>query len=176
MKNITLITGGARSGKSDFALRIAKKYTAKAFIATAQPFDDEMKERIKRHKQDRDASFLLVEEPIELPRAILSLPKGIEIAIIDCVTVWVGNCLHWQEMETKDFLNIDEFIEALKNASCNLVLVTNEVGMGIVPDNQLSRQYRDFIGMVNRRIAEAAQDVILMVSGIPVVIKGKLQT
>ncbi len=171
MKSLTLITGGARSGKSEYALSIAKKYATKAFIATAQPFDDEMKERIDRHKKDRDASFLLVEEPIEIARAVRSLPTGIEMAIIDCMTVWVGNCLYQQEIGKRNFPDIGEVIDALSEAPCDIVVVTNEVGLGIIPDNALSRTYRDAIGMLNRRIADVAHQVILMISGIPVIIK-----
>jgi len=172
MKHITLITGGGRSGKSAYALKIAKKCKKKAFIATAQPFDDEMKERIALHKRDRDPSFFLIEEPYDLAGAIQSLPGEMEIAIIDCITVWVGNCLHKQESDQKEIPGLQKFIESLKNSPCDLLIVTNEVGMGIIPDNELSRKYRDIIGTINRRIADLAQQVILMVSGIPVVIKG----
>lgn len=174
MKHITLITGGARSGKSDYAQQLAKPCGKKAFIATAEPIDDEMKQRIIRHKHDRDASFYLIEEPIELARAIRSLPEEMEIAVIDCLTVWVGNCLYKQESEKNELFDGATLIEALKVAPCDLVIVTNEVGLGIIPDNELSRRYRDVIGMLNRNIADLAQKVILMVSGIPVVIKGKL--
>jgi adenosylcobinamide kinase / adenosylcobinamide-phosphate guanylyltransferase len=173
MKHITLITGGARSGKSDYAQQITKPYGKKAFIATAEPFDDEMKQRIIRHKHDRDASFHLIEEPIELARAIRSLPREMEIAVIDCLTVWVGNCLYKQESGKRELFNNETLIEALKDAPYDLVIVTNEVGLGIIPDNELSRKYRDVIGMLNRNIADLAQKVILMISGIPVVIKDR---
>jgi adenosylcobinamide kinase / adenosylcobinamide-phosphate guanylyltransferase len=172
MKHISLITGGARSGKSDYALSLAKKYQKKAFIATAQPFDDEMKARIVRHKINRDASFFLIEEPVELAKAFQLLPPETEMAIIDCITVWIGNCLYLQENDKKTELKLKDFVDRLKNPPCDLIIVTNEVGMGIVPDNALSRSYRDIIGRVNRQIADVAQQVILMVSGIPVVVKG----
>jgi adenosylcobinamide kinase / adenosylcobinamide-phosphate guanylyltransferase len=171
MNHITLITGGARSGKSDYALQIAKGFAQKAFIATAEPFDEEMKDRINRHKRDRDASFRLIEEPIELADAIRSLPGHIDIALIDCLTIWIGNCLHKQAMEKTEFVGSATLLEALKNAPCDLIIVTNEVGLGIIPDNGLSRKYRDIIGTLNRQIAAMAQKVIFMVSGIPMVIK-----
>ena len=171
MKRITLITGGARSGKSDYAQQIAKIFAQKAFIATAEPFDDEMKERIDRHKRDRDASFRLIEEPIDLAGAIRSLPRGIEITVIDCLTVWVGNCLHKNALEKTEFVGSGNLMEALKDASCDFVIVTNEVGLGIVPDGELARKYRDIIGTLNRQIAALAKKVVFMVSGIPMVIK-----
>jgi adenosylcobinamide kinase / adenosylcobinamide-phosphate guanylyltransferase len=175
MKQITLITGGGRSGKSEYALKLAKKYGKKAFIATAQAFDIEMKERISRHKRNRDSSFHLIEEPIELIVALKSLPKETELAIIDCITVWIGNCLYKQESDKKEIFNFQNFIESLKDPPCDLIIVTNEVGMGIIPDNELSRKYRDVIGTINCKIADVAQQVILMVSGIPVTLKGRKQ-
>jgi adenosylcobinamide kinase / adenosylcobinamide-phosphate guanylyltransferase len=171
MKQIILVTGGARSGKSQYALAIASGYGKKSFIATAQPFDEEMKDRIGRHQRERDASYFLIEEPLDLASAIAALPEDTEIAIIDCVTVWIGNCLHHQKRDGKQIIGLSEFIDRLNDPPCDLIIVTNEVGMGIISDNELSREYRDIIGMVNRKIAAIAQQVILMVSGIPVIIK-----
>jgi adenosylcobinamide kinase/adenosylcobinamide-phosphate guanylyltransferase len=171
MKHITLITGGARSGKSDYAITLSKGYSQKAFIATAEPFDDEMKLRINRHKRDRDPSYRLIEEPVELANTIRSLSQDTEIAVIDCLTVWVGNCLHRLEPGRNETFHSTQLINALKDAPCNLIIVTNEVGLGIIPDNDLSRNYRDILGSLNRQIAVLAQKVILMISGIPMVIK-----
>jgi adenosylcobinamide kinase/adenosylcobinamide-phosphate guanylyltransferase len=169
MKQITLITGGGRSGKSSFALTMARRYAKKAFIATAEPIDDEMRERIDQHKRDRDPSFYTIEEPLNLTAALLSLPRETEAAVIDCLSVWIGNCMHHDGV--KEGSAINEFIEQLKNPPCDLIIVTNEVGMGIVPENELSRHYRDILGSLNRQIAELAQQVILMVCGIPLYCK-----
>jgi adenosylcobinamide kinase/adenosylcobinamide-phosphate guanylyltransferase len=171
MKLITLITGGGRSGKSSFALALARRYAKKAFIATAEPIDDEMRQRIAQHKRDRDPSFYTIEEPLKLAVALQSLPCEIEIAVIDCLSVWIGNCMHHDGV--KESSTIDEFIEQLKDPPCDLIIVTNEVGMGIIPDNEPSRRYRDILGSLNQQIAELAQQVILMVCGIPVYIKRK---
>jgi adenosylcobinamide kinase/adenosylcobinamide-phosphate guanylyltransferase len=99
------------------------------------------------------------------------LPEGIDIAVIDCLTVWVGNCLHKQVSVKPAIAGTADLLEALKDAPCNFIIVTNEVGLGIVPDNELARNYRDTIGALNRQIAAMAQKVIFMVSGIPMVIK-----
>jgi adenosylcobinamide kinase / adenosylcobinamide-phosphate guanylyltransferase len=171
MKQITLITGGGRSGKSSFALALARHYAKKAFIATAEPIDDEMRKRIDQHKRDRGPSFYTIEEPLNLTAALQSLPCGIEIAVIDCVSVWIGNCMHHGEV--KNDSTIKGFIEQLKNPPCDLIIVTNEVGMGIIPDNEQSRRYRDILGSLNQQIAKVARQVIVMVCGIPVYVKKK---
>jgi adenosylcobinamide kinase/adenosylcobinamide-phosphate guanylyltransferase len=169
MKQITLITGGGRSGKSSCALTMANSYTEKAFIATALPIDDEMRERIAEHKRNRDRTFLTVEEPLDLAGALRSLQRTVDVAVIDCLAVWIGNLMHHRP--SKEATDIGSFLKELKTPPCDLIIVTNEVGMGIVPDNELSRRYRDIVGMVNQQIACLSQQVILMVSGIPVSIK-----
>jgi adenosylcobinamide kinase/adenosylcobinamide-phosphate guanylyltransferase len=171
MKQITLITGGGRSGKSTHALNILNGYNKKAFIATAIPFDDEMRERIAQHKRDRDASIFLIEEPLDLAGAVRRLHREIEITVIDCLTVWVGNLIHQQKIDKKGNTAINTFIELLNAPPCNLVIVTNEVGMGIIPDNEISRRFRDILGALNQQVASLAHQVILMVSGIPVSLK-----
>jgi adenosylcobinamide kinase/adenosylcobinamide-phosphate guanylyltransferase len=170
MNKITLITGGARSGKSSHALALAKDYRKKAFIATASAFDDEMSKRIERHKKDRDDSFFLIEEPLDLSKAITNIPQSCEIAIIDCLTVWVGNLLINPDKQLPESA-IAALFERLKNPPCNILIVTNEVGMGIIPDNEMARYYRDMLGSLNQKIASIAHQVVLMISGIPVLIK-----
>jgi len=168
----TLVTGGGRSGKSRHALQIALPRNGKAFIATAQPVDDEMRARIEKHREDRGEEFLTVEEPFDLAGAIGSLPRGIEVAVIDCLTVWLGNLVHRHEGEEGAFPEVPEFVEALRDPPCDLVIVTNEVGMGIVPANELARRFRDLAGTVNQAVAAIADEVILMVSGMPLFVKG----
>jgi adenosylcobinamide kinase / adenosylcobinamide-phosphate guanylyltransferase len=171
MNKITLITGGARSGKSSHALALAKDYRKKAFIATASAFDDEMSKRIERHRKDRDDSFFLIEEPLDLSKAIADIPQSSEIAIIDCLTVWVCNLLINPDSKRSPESPIAGLLERLKNPPCNILIVTNEVGMGIIPDNEISREYRDALGSLNQKIASIAHQVVLMISGIPVLIK-----
>jgi adenosylcobinamide kinase/adenosylcobinamide-phosphate guanylyltransferase len=173
MAKVILITGGARSGKSSFAQECAEKYSEKRiFIATAQPFDAEMEQRIARHKVDRGDKFETIEAPFDLAAALRHTPVDTSVILLDCMTVWVGNLLYRYE---NDFIRIGKAVEAFTAALINLhtdvVIVTNEVGMGIVPDNPLVRQFRDLAGNLNRSVAGMADEVYLCVCGLPVKIK-----
>jgi adenosylcobinamide kinase/adenosylcobinamide-phosphate guanylyltransferase len=170
MNKVTLITGGGRSGKSALALLRASSYASRAFIATAQPIDQEMRERIARHKRERAESFFTMEEPVDLDAALRKAPAGTGVVIIDCLAVWIGNLMH--HCPDEESAAIDRMMEALGNTTFDLIVVTNEVGMGIIPDNEMSRRYRDLLGLVNQRVARVANEVILMVSGIPLYLKG----
>ena len=171
MGRIILITGGAKSGKSRYALELASGYEKKAFIATAEPVDDEMKERIKRHQIERGPDFITVEEPVNLRRAIDHLPPGTEVAIVDCLTVWLGNLQYREGRLSIDSPMIQAFLELLKHPPCNLIIVTNEVGSGIVPISPEVREFRDTAGLLNQEVARLAHKVILTVCGIPMVLK-----
>jgi adenosylcobinamide kinase/adenosylcobinamide-phosphate guanylyltransferase len=176
MGKITLITGGARSGKSSFALSLGlKNYSERAFIATAVPFDREMKERISQHREERDGQFYTIEEPLDLPRALIALRSGTEVGIVDCLTVWLGNLYHhFPDEEEKVGLQVDAFLEHLDHPVCDLILVTNEVGWGIVPENPMARSFRDRAGYLNRSVARKATHVYLLCCGIPLPLKGDL--
>ena len=171
MPNVTLLTGGARSGKSFYALKLASKYKRKAFIATAEVVDDEMKERVARHRADRGGEFLNIEEPLELGHALSTIPPGAEVVVIDCLTVWLGNLMHHIQAEADYYPPIDLFFEALSKPPCDVIIVTNEVGGGIVPADATSRHYRDLAGSLNQRAAALADDVIMIVCGLPVKLK-----
>ncbi|HMK56461.1 MAG TPA: bifunctional adenosylcobinamide kinase/adenosylcobinamide-phosphate guanylyltransferase [Dissulfurispiraceae bacterium] len=167
--SITFVLGGSRSGKSSFALSRASKLAgSKAFIATAQAFDEEMKDRIERHKSERPAEWKTFEEPLSVPKLIADAGGRYGVVLVDCLTLWLSNLL----MNGTD---VEEEIESLllSVAPCpsSLFIVSNEVGMGIVPDNALARRFRDMAGTLNRCIAEVADDVFLVVAGIPVKIK-----
>lgn len=174
MPEVTLITGGARSGKSAFALDLArKKYSRRALIATAVALDHEMKERILRHQKERGDAFHTIEEPVRLSEAISSCAGRSEVAVVDCLTVWLGNLYHHHpgdETTVKD--HVGSFVAALERAPCDLILVTNEVGWGIVPENPLARAFRDAAGLLNRQVAQKARHVYLMCCGIPLTLKG----
>jgi adenosylcobinamide kinase/adenosylcobinamide-phosphate guanylyltransferase len=176
MARVTLITGGARSGKSSFALELAgRKYSRRVFIATAVAFDEEMRKRILQHQRERRAFFQTVEEPVHLERAVGALPLDTDVAVVDCLTVWIGNLYHHlHEDEAKVRACVDGFLKALDQVSYDLILVTNEVGWGIVPENPMTRSYRDMLGLLNRRIAEKADRVCLLCCGIPLMLKGDL--
>ncbi len=159
-----LITGGERAGKSDFAVRLAMKESKRAFIATAEPFDDEMSYRIKKHKRDRKDLFDTFEEPIDIAK-ILDITKKYDVCVIDCMTTWIGN-LFYHEVEKTSV--IDEFV---RNLSGNEIIVTNEVGMGIIPNDKATRMYVEELGRLNKRLAGIADKVFFMISGIPLKIK-----
>lgn len=171
MNRITLITGGARSGKSRYALKLADTPEAKIFVATAEAVDDEMKKRIDNHRLERGDSFRTIEAPVHLAAAIRGVDSGIALLVVDCLTVWLGNLQVKDESGQLLITEIEALLAVLREPPCPVVLVTNEVGMGIVPMNEMARTFRDTAGRLNQQVAEIADEVILMVSGIPVVIK-----
>jgi len=175
MPSITLITGGARSGKSSFALSLGlRNYSKRGFIATAVAFDREMKERISRHREERGDQFHTIEEPIELPRVLVDLRGPYEVVVVDCLTVWLGNLYHhFQGEEEKIRVQVEAFLAHLDHPTYDLILVTNEVGWGIVPENPLARSFRDMAGYVNRRVAQKAAYAYLLCCGIPLTLKGE---
>jgi adenosylcobinamide kinase/adenosylcobinamide-phosphate guanylyltransferase len=175
MRRVVLVTGGGRSGKSGQALRLASSYGRKAFIATALAGDDEMLERIARHRRDRPASFVTIEEPADLAGAVRSVPPGTEVAVIDCLTVWLGNLMCAPDAPGEEFPQVDEFLALIEDPPCDLIVVTNEVGMGIIPANALARRFRDAAGRLNQQVARRADAVVLMVSGIPLYLKGSAE-
>ena len=172
---LILLTGGARSGKSQRALDLAGSYGDKAFLATAEPVDTEMRERIARHQRERGDSFFTVEAPIELAAAVRSLPPGVEVAIVDCLTTWLGNLMHRGAPSDREYPEIDAFVRELENRRCDLIIVSNEVGMGIVPDNPLARRFRDLAGTINQTVARLADRVELMVAGVAMTVTGEPQ-
>ena len=174
MKEIIFVTGGCRSGKSTYAMQTAEKMPAeqKVFIATCVPQDDEMKQRVAKHQKERSQSWVTVEVPLDLPEAILKNSQEENVILVDCLTLWLSNLL----METDDENKIEKIIAqltaSLEKALGTVVLVSNEIGTGIVPENKLARQYRDIIGLANQAVAKTAGKVIWMVAGIPVTVKG----
>jgi adenosylcobinamide kinase/adenosylcobinamide-phosphate guanylyltransferase len=172
MKNkIILLTGGGRSGKSSYALKIADSYDRKVFIATAEAFDDEMADRISRHQKDRGNRFKTIEESIHLADALATVSADTQVVVIDCITVWLGNLMHHQGVDEKNCASVDRFLEVLTSPPCDVVIVSNEVGMGLIPADAMSRAYRDLAGFVNQKIAAVADEAFLVVSGIPLKLK-----
>ena len=174
MATITIITGGVRSGKSSFALSLAKQYKGKkAFVATALAIDHEMKLRIKKHRRSRGRHFTTVEEPCELGRAIKHIDGSVSVVVVDCLTVWLGNLFYNYDGDEKKVLErVRLFTKVLKKTAVDCIIVTNETGWGIVPENELSRKFRDVAGYVNQAVARMADAVYLLCCGIPVKIKG----
>ena len=168
---VYLITGGARSGKStfaeDLACRLCPDSSKRCYIATAEVTDDEMKARIERHRERREGKFRTVEAPVELGKAITENSSKSGVILVDCLTVWTNNLLYYGKEEERGKL-----IASLKDSKCDVVLVTNETGMGIVPANELSRRFRDLAGFINQDVAAVADRVVVMVCGLPLYVKG----
>lgn len=171
IKNVIYVTGGARSGKSSFAMQLALKYRNRAFLATAEPFDGEMRRRIGKHQDERGQQFVTLEEPLYLDCALRNLPSGTDVVLLDCLTVWTGNLMHHLESQETIDEQIDLFIESLHKPPCDIILVSNEVGMGIVPENAMSRQFRDIAGIINQKVAAISKEAWLLCSGLPVRLK-----
>ncbi len=169
MNRLTLITGGARSGKSDFALEYAAALgTRRAFIATAQALDAEMRVRIEAHKRERGEDWHTVEEPLALAQWLENNSDKYDVVLVDCLTLWLSNTMLGDcDVEAESLYLVD----AMATAPCSVVAVTNEVGMGIVPESSMGREFRDLAGRLNRLVAAEAHEVYLLVSGIPVRIK-----
>ena len=168
MADISLILGGARSGKSARALALASR-TPRTFIATAEALDDEMAARIAAHQAERGADWGLVEAPLDLADALRRHAVEDSVVVVDCLTLWLSNLMHHERDVDKATA---ELIAALGAASGNVVLVTNELGMGLAPMNALGRAFRDAQGRLNQRIAGAAHHVEFVVAGLPMVLKG----
>lgn len=170
-----LVLGGARSGKSSFALDVCNNIEGKRyFIATAQAFDDEMEDRIKRHQEERGDEWNTIEETLEIYKKIKEVDDKSSIMLVDCLTLWLSNLYMKYESGTDIvYEKIDELVEGLSSIKGRVVLVSNEVGMGIVPENKLARLYRDAAGIMNRKIAEKADKVVITFSGMPMVLKEK---
>jgi adenosylcobinamide kinase/adenosylcobinamide-phosphate guanylyltransferase len=174
LKEVIFVIGGCRSGKSRHALETAERLTEdqKIFMATCIPHDEEMQQRVRRHQAERSRNWQTIETPVHLPRAIEENSRRAGVLLVDCLTLWINNLL----MESDDGKNVQKQIQDLKNAiqaaGCPVVLVSNEVGGGIVPENRLARLFRDLVGSVNQAVAETADRVVWMVAGIPVRIKG----
>ena len=165
---LILVGGGSRSGKSSFALELAKERgTRRAFVATAQAFDQEMTERIARHQAERDEAFTTIEEPLNLAGVISN--TTFDVLLIDCLTLWVSNLMMREDADI-DAKGV-ELVRAAAAGSAVCIFVTNEVGCGVVPDNAMGRRFRDLAGRLNQEMAKAAQEVYFLTFGIPTRIK-----
>lgn len=171
MEKPTLVTGGARSGKSELAERLALRATGRAiYIATAEAYDDEMRARITAHQARRGGQWREMHAPLDLVAALDASDggNGGDPRLVDCLTLWLTNLM----LADRDWRAEGEaLIAALSRQSAPVVLVTNEVGLGIVPDNALGRAFRDAAGWLNRRVAEVSGTVILVVAGCPIKVK-----
>lgn len=174
MGTVTLITGGARSGKSAHAIAIAEATGPGArrfFVATAQALDDEMRERIAHHRARRPAEFTTVEEPIVLGGALAELDGRAGVVVVDCLTLWVSNLILAGRSDEAIIAEAGTLAETLANVRFESIVVTGEVGAGIVPENAVARRFRDLLGWTNQSVAQVATRVLLMVAGYPLRVK-----
>lgn len=179
MARIILITGGARSGKSSYALQRAERLSSKRlFVATCPDVDAEMSDRVRRHQQERKGrGWVTIETETDLSAVFAEQCTGVDVVLVDCVTLWVNNVLFAGESRgsTVDDASIsvlcEEWLDATRHFAGTVICVTNEVGLGIVPDNSQARRYRDLVGTCNQLIGRKAGEVVLVSCGVPLVLK-----
>lgn len=174
MNKTVFVLGGCRSGKSSYALERAQKASVDntVFIATCVPHDDEMKSRVARHRKERGSNWQTVEAPVDLPQAIDRLNGKAGIILVDCLTLWISNLLMENPDSESVLHQVQSLTRSVKASDCPVILVSNEVGAGIVPENKLARLYRDLVGSTNQAVADCADQVVWVIAGIPVTIKG----
>ena len=172
MGKITLILGGARSGKSSYALSLAKKYKKVAFVATCLGLDKEMRQRIRLHKESRPKHWETFEEPKDPEKLIGKLSNDFDCILIDCLTLLVSNLVLAGDKQEQVSKKIKELLFVLSKKKAKIILVSNEVGLGLVPVNKLGRDFRDIAGRVNQMVAKNSNKVFFIVSGLALKIKG----
>ncbi len=183
-KKCILVLGGARSGKSRFAQEMAPQLGEKVlFVATGEALDEEMKQRIEEHKKSRPSSWRTIEVPIGVGKRIREEIRDARVVILDCLTLLVSNVIGQCAgevdpgqvdaglAEEKLAAEIKELVECIDSTDASFIIVSNEVAMGLVPDNRLGRIYRDFLGEMNQKLALRASEVYLMIAGVPMVVK-----
>src|ERR1700752_5037600 len=163
---ITLITGGARSGKTRYALDVEQHIEPCIYIATAELLDDEMRLRAEKHRRERGSRWRTIEEPLEVSSRVQELTG---VVVVDCLTLWLSNWMLRDETQVER--QIEFLCSGFRKANCHIRAITNEVGFSIIPENALARRFRDCSGLMNQRVAEVADAVYLMVCGIPIRVK-----
>ena len=173
---LALILGGARSGKSRYGLGLAARCPApRLFVATCQPRDAEMEARIEAHQQERGSDWAAREVPLKLAAALGEAQNHYGVIVVDCLTMWVSNLLLQEDAAPGNIQSAGEdLLAALATTAVPTILISNEVGWGIVPDNPLARNFRDQAGWLHQRLAQVADLVVLVVAGIPMLIKSEM--
>jgi adenosylcobinamide kinase/adenosylcobinamide-phosphate guanylyltransferase len=168
MSRVTLVLGGARSGKSRHAETLATRYKQRIYLATAEIIDAEMRERVDLHRAQRGTGWRTLEVPLDLAGALREADRPSGFILVECITIWINNLIyHGKDIAAELKLLCD----MLAKAKGRVVLVSNEVGLGIVPDNALARRFRDEAGRANQALATAADDVVFVAAGLPMVLK-----
>ena len=172
-KTVTLVLGGVRSGKSHYAQQLGERAARVVFVATAKAGDDdEMQRKVERHQSSRPQQWQTVEEPLRLAEIIARHGPSCDLMIIDCLTFFAANLL---EAQGDSQGPIEELCTALQSPPCSIVLVSNEVGSGVVPAYPSGRRFRDLLGEMNQSVARVASNVLLLVAGLPLVLKGQVE-
>jgi adenosylcobinamide kinase / adenosylcobinamide-phosphate guanylyltransferase len=176
-ERVILILGGVRSGKSRYAQQLAQLADRVTFVATAERRDDEeMLKKIERHRSERPSHWKTIEEPLNLAHIVKSAGTDCDVLLIDCLTLFASNLLeaHGEDVALAQ-PPIDDLCAELQAASCTVILVSNEVGSGVVPAYALGRRFRDLVGEINQRIAAVADSVLFMIAGLPLALKGSVR-
>lgn len=168
---IILVLGGAASGKSGIALRLAGTKKPKAFLATGQGLDDEMAARIARHQATRGSDWTTAEVPVQIAAWFSKEGKAYRVIVLDCVTLWLSNLQADRVSDRAAEKKVDELLAAMRQTYARVVIVSNELGLGLVPIDTATRKFRDLAGRVNQQIVAAADEVHFVVSGIPLRLK-----
>lgn len=169
-KELVLILGGVRSGKSNFAQRLAGMVGGNViFLATAQAGDDEMAERISKHKASRPTSWRTIEEPLELAQVLQTEAASADVVLVDCLTLWLSNLLlrNGDSAEAEALRQVSKILDVHRHSNASYILVSGEVGLGLVPPYPLGRAFRDIMGRVNQKLAQSADRVFMLLAGIP---------
>ena len=174
---ITFILGGAKSGKTKFALNYAERlkgFKNYYYLATAEAFDDEMREKIKKHQKERPPFWQLIEEPVNISFHLKNLAKSFSIILLDCLTMWVSNLIYYEKDLFKEFKCFLEILHLYQGNDIDwLIIVSNEVGLGLVPENKLAREFREIIGSFNQEIAKISDEVYFIIAGLSISLKTK---
>ena len=167
-----LLLGGARSGKSRYAVEQARVIGGPgAVVATARALDGDMAARIARHRAERPAGWATLEEPHDVPAALRRAARSHGVVVVDCITVWVSNLMERGDDDALVLAAVDDLAKLLRERLVSVILVSNEVGQGVHPPTELGRRFRDLLGLVNQRLAAAADRVTLMVAALPLIVK-----
>ena len=171
-RRVTLVLGGARSGKSRYAQTLASRYRRVTFLATARASDREMRDRIAAHRRERPASWRTVEAPLDLHKTITSESLKADLLLVDCLTLFVANTMSQERRKASNARLVSEQLcQAIRSSQASVIVVSNEVGSGIVPAYRSGRVYRDLLGEMNQEIAKIADKVVWMIAGIPLTVK-----
>jgi adenosylcobinamide kinase / adenosylcobinamide-phosphate guanylyltransferase len=168
---LVFVLGGARSGKSSFALQQAMPQSPRAFLATAEPFDSEMAHRIQKHKRSRGRGWVTVEIPTQLAEWFIADGGNYSSVVVDCLTLWLNNLSRNKVLARHIPSHVRKLLKAIRTCSNQVVMVSNELGLGLVPGDSASREFRDLAGRMNQLIAAEADEVYFLVSGLPLRLK-----